>query len=223
MSQGKAGPELACSWSGGKESALACWRAVSAGLPVRWLVNLVSREDRRVSFHGTPGALVAAQASAAGLELVQGETTPDDYEPAFVAAVSSLKPAGLTGMVFGDLYVDEHRAWVERICREIGIEASEPLWGTHPEAALEEFLAAGFRALVVVADGKVLGEEWLGRQLDRGFAAELAQLGVDPCGEQGEFHTFVFDGPLFRRPIPFRTCGKVRRDGYWFLDIREPD
>ncbi len=211
----------AASWSGGKDSCLACWRAIRGGLDVRWLLNFTSLSYRRVRFHGTAEELLAWQAEATGLELYQRPTEDlDGYERGFRAAVEALKARGMTGMIFGDIHLDEHREWVEAICAELGVEAVEPLWGTEPADVLREFVGEGFQALVVSAMGEHFGPEILGRRVDAELIDELVARGdIDPCGENGEYHTFVLDGPLFQRPVLPRETLPVRKGDHWFLNL----
>jgi len=212
------------SWSGGKDSCLACWRALQAGARVRWLVNFSSETYGRVRFHGVTEALIARQAAATGIELFLKPTRDamDGYEQGFREGVGALRERGMTHMVFGDVHLDEHREWVERVCGELGVIAVEPLWGDDPVALLHEFVDAGFRALVVSAMAEHFGPEFLGRMVDHALIDGLVARGdIDPCGENGEYHTFVFDGPIFERPVEFERHGPVRRNGHWFLDIRD--
>ncbi|HJX69946.1 MAG TPA: diphthine--ammonia ligase [Dehalococcoidia bacterium] len=213
------------SWSGGKDSCLACYKAVRQGYQVSHLVNFISREFRRVSFHGTRARLVAKQAQAIGIPLAQYTVPPDMtlYEHRFKEAVSALKRQGVEGMVFGDIYLQEHRDWVERVCGELGITPLLPLWGMAPEHVLGEFIETGFEAVVVSANAGIFSEGWLGRRIDYCFLADLKRLSqgreIDLCGEQGEYHTLAIDGPLFQERVQVTYGIKVQRDGYWFLDI----
>ena len=117
------------SWSGGKDSCSALYEARQKGYEISHLVNFISREFRRVSFHGTEARLIQLQSQAIGIPLLQKETTRDGYEQEFKEAIRSLLPKGIKGMVFGDIYLPEHKGWVERVCSEVGIRAIEPLWG----------------------------------------------------------------------------------------------
>lgn len=227
------------SWSGGKDSCYACYLAMAQGLPVGHLVNFISQEFQRVSFHGVPAALVAAQAQAIGLPLLQKQTTPDGYEAEFKEAVRSLlqeadtvlppssalggsgQRQGVQGIVFGDIHLEEHRAWVDRVCAELGLEVVEPLWDKHPEDILRAFIDTGFEAVVVSAQAHLIGREWVGRPVDGDFLSYLKSLGnVDLCGENGEYHTFVYDGPIFQRPLELEVGEVIERDGYYFLDVQ---
>ncbi len=206
------------SWSGGKDSCLACYRALNEGYEISHLVNFISQEFKRVSFHGTESRLIQMQSRAIDIPLFQKETTPDGYEKEFKEAVRSLLPQGIEGMVFGDIYLDEHREWVERVCGELGIEAIEPLWGGSTENILTDFIDAGFEAIVVGAQARLIDQEWLGRRVDGDFMNYLKSKNIDLCGENGEYHTLVVNGPLFKRRIEVTESRTIKRDNYWFLD-----
>lgn len=208
------------SWSGGKDSCFACYQAMCQGYQVTRLVNFISREFRRVSFHGTEARLIQLQSEATGIPLVQRETTGHGYEQEFKEAVRSLIPEGVTGMVFGDIYLEEHKEWVERVCSELGIEAVEPLWGQSTEEVLTRFIDGGFEAIIVSAQARFIDREWIGCRVDRRFVEYLKDRGIDLCGENGEYHTLVVDGPIFHKRIEVREGRTIKRDGYWFLDTR---
>ena len=217
--------KVVASWSGGKDSCFACYKALAQGYEVSYLINFISREFRRVSFHGTKAHLISRQAQAIGIPLVQYTVPPDMslYEQTFKKAVCALRRNGVEGMVFGDIYLQEHRDWIERVCGELGIAPLQPLWGMAPERVLGEFIKAGFEAVVISAKADLFNENWLGRRIDRGFLSDLKKLKqgkeLDVCGEQGEYHTLVVDGPLFRKRVKVTYGVRVQRNGYWFLDI----
>jgi len=206
------------SWSGGKDSCFACYKAISDGMDISHLVNFISKEHKRVSFHGTEARLIQLQARAIGIPLLQKETTPEEYEQEFKEAVKGLVQNGVKGMVFGDIYLQEHRDWVERVCGELGIEAIEPLWGRATEEILLEFIDDGFEAIIVSANSDLIDEKWIGRKVDRKFLEYLKDSHIDLCGENGEYHTLVIDGPLFKNRIELTETRTIMRDGYWFLD-----
>jgi uncharacterized protein (TIGR00290 family) len=213
------------SWSGGKDSVLACYRAMKEGHSVECLLNLVSAEEKRCCFHGTDARLIADQARCVGIPLVQKEMGGGmgEYERDFKEAVHGLRSAGVEGMVFGDIYLDEHREWVERVCGDIGIVPLEPLWDSDPRGVIEEFLDAGFRA-VIVSCTEELGKDFVGREVDREALARLERLGLCPCGEHGEYHTIVVDGPIFSRRIRITRAEPVLKEGFWrhwSLDIQD--
>ncbi len=206
------------SWSGGKDSCLACYKAILSGYDIRYLVNFVSREYGRVSFHGTETGLIQLQAESIGTRLCQKETTKGFYEREFKEAIRSLIPDGIEGMVFGDIYMQEHRDWTERVCAEVGIEAIEPLWGRDTEDVLSEFIDAGFQAVIIGAQARVIDAEWIGRRVDRDFIEYLKNKNICPCGEKGEYHTLVINGPIFNKKIEIIEARTIARDNHWFLD-----
>lgn len=209
------------SWSGGKDSCFACYKALQLGYKIVSLVNFISREHKRVRFHGTDNRLIQTQSELLGIPLCQKETSPDDYEPAFKDAVTSLKPLGIKGMIFGDLYLEEHKQWVERVCGELGIGAVEPLWKINTEKIIDDFINEGFEAVIVSSQKKFIGKEWIGHKVNREFLEYLkTKPDVDICGENGEYHTFVVGGSLFKGNIDITKSQVIEKNGYWFLDIK---
>jgi len=206
------------SWSGGKDSCFALYKAIGKGCEISHLVNFISEEFHRVSFHGTEAKLIQLQSQAMGIPLLQKETTWDGYEQEFKEAVRSLIPSGVEGMVFGDIYLQEHKDWVERVCGDLGIEAIEPLWGKSTKEILSSFIADGFEAVIVNAQSKLIDEDWIGRRVDKAFMEYLRRKNIDICGENGEYHTLVTDGPIFNRRIQLIESKTISRDNYWFLD-----
>jgi len=145
------------------------------------------------------------------------------YEEEFKAAVSALKPQGIQAMVFGDVYLDEHRTWVERVCGDLGIVPVEPLWNVPAVQVVEEFIGLGFEAVIVSGKADLFGEDFVGRSLDREMLEELKRRDICPCGENGEFHSLVVDGPLFKRRIEILESEPILKEGFWthwFLDIK---
>lgn len=209
------------SWSGGKDSCFACYRAMRCGYDISYLLNFISKEYKRVSFHGTEAKLIQLQAETLGISLLQKETTGEKYEQEFKEAVRSLIPNGIKGMIFGDIYLQEHKDWVERVCGELGIEAIEPLWGQEPERILLDFIDGGFEAIIVSAKRELFDRKWIGRNVDREFFKYLKENSIDICGENGEYHTLVLDGPMFKKKIRITESKSISRNGYWFLDTLE--
>jgi diphthine-ammonia ligase len=206
------------SWSGGKDGCFAAYRALAQGYKISRLINCVSGEYKRVNFHGTETRLVQLQGQAIGIPVFQPETTSSNYTEDFKNAVRTLLPGGIKGMVFGDIYNDQHLGWVQGVCSDLGIEAVEPLWGLSTDDVIDQFLAAGFKAVIVAADARLIDESWLGRVVDNDFIAYLKSKGIDPCGESGEYHTVVVDGPFFRQRIEINEGRTIRRGDYWFRD-----
>jgi uncharacterized protein (TIGR00290 family) len=206
------------SWSGGKDGCFACYRALVQGYKISHLVNCVAKEYQRVNFHGTEKRLIQLQGQAIGIPVLQKETTFGNYERDFKEAVKSLLPQGVKGMVFGDIYNDEHLKWVQGVSADLGIEAIEPLWGESTEEIVSDFIDAGFEAVIVAADARLIEEGWLGKSLTRDFFDYLKTRNIDPCGESGEYHTLVVNGPLFKKRIEITESRTIRRENYWFLD-----
>jgi diphthine-ammonia ligase len=216
---------LISSWSGGKDSCLACYKAIKSGSRVGYLLNLISNQYKRCCFHGIEANLLNLQAESVGIPLIQKEVSPDmeKYEEEFKAAVSEIKAKGAHGMVFGDVYLEEHKNWVERVCKDLEILPIEPLWNHSPLKVVEEFIDLGFKAIVVSCKADLFGKNFIGRHLDKDLLQELKERNICPCGENGEFHTFVIDGPIFKRGIEILESEPVLIEGFWrhwFLDIR---
>jgi len=206
-------------WSGGKDSALALDRARRGGIEVTRLVSLYDSATRRVRFHATRVEMLEAQAAAIGIDLHAVPTTWPEMEATLRRELNSLKAAGFTGVVFGDIHLADVRAWYEDRVRAAGLEHVEPIWGEPPQALLDEFISSGGRAVLTCVELAKLDESWLGRITDELFASEMARTGVDPCGENGEYHSFAFDGPVFKRPVTWRA-GQRRLDaGFAQLDL----
>jgi len=204
------------SWSGGKECALATHRAISQGHQVLYLVNFISEDGERSRSHGIKASVLALQAEAIGIPLIQVPTSWENYEQNFKEVVRELKDKGIEGGVFGDMDLEEHREWVERVCSETGIKAFLPLWGTEADELVDELLKLGFKAMVIAT---ILEEDLLGKVLDKALVSQIAKLGSHPCGERGEYHTFVTAGPIFKRAIKVIQGEKGKRDNAWFLEV----
>ena len=207
-------------WSGGKDSALAAHRARRAGLEIACLVNFYDEATGRVRFHATRTELIASQAEAMGVRLVQRGTTWPEFEPVFGETLDTLAGEGIEGIVFGDIHLADVRAWYEVRVRAAGLAHVEPLWAEEPRHLLAEFVASGGRAVVTCVESAKLEESWLGRTIDERFVREIASVPIDPCGENGEYHSFAFAGPLFTRAVP-HALGERRSNGRFAqLDIQ---
>jgi uncharacterized protein (TIGR00290 family) len=197
-----AGRRAVVSFSGGKDSCLALWRARQAGLDVRAAINVLDETGERNRSHGVRRALLDAQAQALDLELVAPRASWRDYEARFVAALEELTARGFEVAVFGDIDLQAHRDWEEKVCARTGLQCYLPLWHEARLALAHEVLRLGFRAIVVCVDSRHLDDRFCGRLYDAAFIADLP-AGVDACGENGEFHTFVYDGPGFSTPVRY--------------------
>ncbi|MDC8012962.1 diphthine--ammonia ligase [Tahibacter soli] len=210
----------AVSWSGGKDCALSMWRVWREHGPPAALVTTYEEDGSRSRAHGLAPALLAAQAAALGVPLVDVPTSLPGYAANFGAALARLRDeARVTAAVFGDIELEAHRSWFRKLCGDIGIDCLHPIWAVPREALLREFLDAGFvTRLVAVQDGR-LAPALLGRTLDEALIDEFRAAGIDLAGENGEYHSIVVDGPCFARPVALAERARERRDGYWFLDL----
>jgi uncharacterized protein (TIGR00290 family) len=206
-------------WSGGKDSALALMRARSAGLDVPLLLNFYDPATDRVRFHATRSELIRAQAGAIGIGLRQLGTPWERYEATFRDMLAELRRDGFAGVVFGDIHLADVRAWYEERVRQSGLAHVEPIWGEAPAALVGEFVASGSRAVITCCEVPKLDGSWLGRIIDERFVAEIGGTGIDPAGENGEYHSFTFAGPLFRAPVRWRAGPRRAEGDFVQLDL----
>ena len=207
------------SWSGGKESSLSCHKTMQAkDFEIAYLLNMAGEDGERSRSHGVSSKILKRQSESIGIPLIQRKTTWNTYEAEFKEAIREFKKEGVAAGIFGDIDIEEHRKWVDRICGEMGIVPVLPLWGMERETLLGEFISFGFRAAVVALNTEFLDESWLGRQIDKRFVEDLRkERGIDLCGERGEYHTLVYDGPGFREPVDFRVRGTEARNKHRLL------
>jgi len=211
------------SWSGGKDSALALYELERAGeCEIAALLTTVTDATGRIGMHAVRRELVARQAESLRLPLRELMVPPfpanDVYEAAMRGVLEEFAASGIRRVAFGDLFLEDIRTYREGMLAGLGLQGLYPVWGRDTSMLVREFLEVGFRAVLVCVDVEVLDASFAGRELDRALLAELP-AGVDPCGENGEFHTFVFDGPGFRSPIAFER-GDVRRESsFAFCDL----
>jgi uncharacterized protein (TIGR00290 family) len=211
-------PRAAISWSGGKDCCTALLR-VADRYEIAAALTMFDEEGARSRSHGLRPELVAAQVELLGLAHVSRRTSWDTYNDAFESGLAELASRGITHVIFGDIMFDSHREWTEQRCASAGMTAVQPIWGEPTEHVVREFLDADGDAMIVTARAQFLDRSWLGRRLSVPMLDELTALGVDPCGERGEYHTLVVDCPRFSRPLAVRACGDVLRSGCWALDL----
>ena len=214
--------KIVASWSGGKDSCFACYKAIQDGYDVSQLLIMMS-DPSKSNFHMIRSDMLDAQSQAINIPIVKWMTTPDTYEEDFKKALLKMKADGVEGIVTGDVFdVALHEAgWLDRICKEVGLTPIRPLWHRDTQQILDEFISEGFKATVVRVKNDVLGMDWLGREVNREFFDDLLKLGtVDPCGEHGEFHTFVTDGPLFKEQIKILESEKAKLNSHGRLIIK---
>lgn len=212
------GEPFIASWSGGKDSCYAVMRAMRDGhRPVR-LLNMMNENGKISRSHGLPPRLLARQAEVLRVPLVTVPASWGDYERRFTDTLARLRTeSGATAAVFGDIDLQPHRDWEEKVCAAAGLRAMLPLWQGDRMELVRAMLDAGI-VTVITSCRAELGEELIGRRLTLELAEALAERGVCPCGENGEFHTFVLDCPLFARPIPAPRHRAVRHEHYRFAE-----
>ena len=210
-------------WSGGKDSAMALHALRAAGnCRVAALLTTITDEYDRISMHGVRRVLLERQAESLALPLhpvlIPPQCVNATYEERMKQALEEHFARGVRRVAFGDIFLEDLRAYRERNLAMVGMQAIFPIWKRDTRELAREFVQQGFRAIAVCVDPRVLDASFAGRELDASFFSDLPAR-VDPCGENGEFHTFVFDGPIFKAPIACRLGDKVLRDGFCFADL----
>ncbi len=189
------------SYSCGKDSALALHRMIQAGHQPVALLTTVNIDQGRSWFHGVPDDLLAAIADSIGVPVITARCKPDDYTAALETALTQAKELGAEAAVFGDIDIEDHKSWNTERCAAVGLDCLLPLWQEPREALTREVLDAGFVALIKIVQVAALDETFLGQTLSPALCARIAAAGADICGENGEYHTIVVDGPIFRWPV----------------------
>ncbi len=209
------------SWSGGKDSCYAMMLAKAMGWQPAVLLNILNENGEISRSHGIPKEILRRQAEVLGLPIATPAASWKMYEDVFVASLNDLKqPFDLDAAVFGDIDLQAHRDWEEKVCARAGLQAMLPLWQRSRFALVEEMLSTGCIETFIVSCNHVMGPSFLGKRLDMNVVAELQKLGVDACGENGVYHTLVVNMPLFSCRIPV-VFGDVRqRDDYWFIEMK---
>ena len=209
--------KIACSWSGGKDSCFALMEMMKHDSNLLVLVNMMNENGIISRSHGIPLAILQQQADAMNVPVIAIPTSWNDYEVNFVNTLRDIrKRFDVEAMVFGDIDLQAHRDWEEKVCDKAGISASLPLWKRDRKELVYEMLHAGIETIIVSCN-PVLGEEFLGKFLTHELILELEQKGVDVCGENGEFHTLVVNCPLFFKKVELPGYTKVKHEEYWFL------
>ena len=211
------------SWSGGKDSALALHELLmDPTVDLRGLLTTVTDGYDRVSMHGVRTSLVAAQAAALEIPLcsvrIPPSATNEQYEHAMVDVLTAIHRRGIEAIAFGDLFLADVRAYRERLVAGTGLRPLFPLWGRATVGLAQRFVSCGFRAVVVCVDPRQIDVSHCGAEFDEALLGALPES-TDPCGERGEFHTFVYDGPMFRQPIATQRGVVVEREGFFFCDL----
>jgi uncharacterized protein (TIGR00290 family) len=208
---------IACSWSGGKDSCFALMQLMEQQYALQVLVNMMNENGVISRSHGLPLAILQQQADAMNVRLIATPTSWNDYEKNFTSTLSDIKGRyDVAAMVFGDIDLQAHRDWEEKVCVVAGIKAILPLWRRDRKELIYEMLHGGIETMIVSCN-TTLGERFLGRVITTELIRELEECGVDVCGENGEFHTLVINCPLFSHRIQVPAYEKILHEGYWFL------
>ncbi|MFJ7183578.1 Dph6-related ATP pyrophosphatase [Lysinibacillus xylanilyticus] len=213
------GHKFIASFSGGKDSVLALYKAMNVGEAVG-LIVMLEEEGERSRSHGMPPDLIRAQAKSIGLPVYTAAASWIEYEKVFMSLLEKAKNQGAEVLVTGDLDMPEHGCWHDKVTKNAGLKLGMPLWEMDHREAVEEFINLGFVTIIVTVNLSLgMREEDLGRTLTHEYIKELEARGIDPCGEGGEFHTTVLDGPMFKQPIQVRKCEIIRNGEYAFLPL----
>jgi len=209
-------------WSGGKDSCFAYYKAKQQGYQIISVINFTDSDRVNSVSHGLSADIIQKQADLIDIPLLQKTMPKKGYKDAFKVLIEELKAKeGIEGIVFGDIYLQEHRDWIDKVCEELRVEPILPIWTHDTEKLIRDIIDSGFKSIVVSTRKDILGEEWLGREIDDKFIKDLSAIGnIDLCGEKGEFHTFTYDGPIFKQKIKFDIGEKRLENGRWFLEIR---
>lgn len=212
------------SWSGGKDSSLALYEIQkSSEYEVEALLTTVTRDYKRVSMHGLRTELIYAQSESLGIQLeevlISKDASNEEYQDSFLSPLKRYRDSGITKVVFGDIFLEDIKQYREALLSRVGMECVFPIWKKDSSSLAQKFIQDGFKAVIVCVDTEQLDAEFSGREFDQAFLSDLPDT-VDPCGEKGEFHTFVYGGPIFKNPIAYKTGEIVLRDGrFSYCDI----
>ncbi len=216
---GARGHQFIASFSGGKDSVLALYKAMKAGEAIG-LIVMMEEEGERSRSHGMPPELIQAQADSIGLPVYTAAASWSDYEKVFIRLLEKAKDQGAEVLVTGDLDMPAHGCWHDKVTKAAGLKLGMPLWEMNHREAVEEFINLGFETIIVTVNLSLgMREDDLGRVLTHEYVKELEARGIDPCGEGGEFHTTVIDGPLFKHAISVRKCNIIKDGEYAFLPL----
>lgn len=211
------------SWSGGKDSCLALYEIQnSSDYRVAALLTTITREFDHISMHGVRRALLERQAASLGLPLhqvlISKGANNEEYETAMVQAFNEYHHNGIDSIIFGDLFLEDIRAYRDQFLARHKMKGLYPVWQRNTTDLIKEFIALGFKAVLSCVDSKALDKSFAGKTIDEDFLSSLPAT-VDPCGENGEFHTFVYDGPNFAKPVEFSLGEVILREGFWFREL----
>ncbi len=211
--------KFVASFSGGKDSTLAIWRAIKQGVIPTGLVTTYNIDAKVSWFHGIPDELLSRVQEAIGIPISLIRTSGEEYAVNFENALRGAKECGAQVCVFGDIDLEAHRKWCTDRCDKVGLDAYFPLWNENRESIVYEAIDSGFKAIIKVVDNSKLDPKFIGSQLTRETVLKIKEHGADMCGENGEYHTFVYDGPLFKEAVKFKIIGTKKSENYTLLNI----
>ena len=211
-------PRAAISWSGGKDCCTAMLRT-HRDFDIVAMLTMFAEDGERSRSHGLRPDIIAAQAQRLGVTSITGRCSWTTYTDEYGRMLAAAAGLGVTHVIFGDIMRDAHRPWDERVCAPHALTPVLPLWGESTRTLVEEFIGSGSTAVIVTARAAHLGESWVGRTITLDAIRELEALGVDPCGEYGEYHTLVADTPLFTAPLELSLGTREMHSECWALDV----
>lgn len=212
--------KIGCSWSGGKDSCFALLRQLESGDHLKVLLNVMDENRQYSKSHGLSQSVLHAQARAIGVPLHLAAASWSTYEENFISSLQTIKADHqILGMVYGDIDIDSHRQWEEKVSSAAGLEAFLPLWQGQRRQLVEEMIDTGIRAIIVSCNHE-LGTDFLGEEIYHALLDRMEERGIDVCGENGEYHTLVLDCPLFNKAIQIEKGKKLKTDNYCFIETQ---
>ena len=209
---------FATSWSGGKDSCFALMQAMQQGFAPKALLNMMNENGKISRSHGIPLEILERQAAMLGLPIITKPASWNNYEQTFIQSLHELKDAyQIESVVFGDIDLQAHRDWEEKVCEAAGLHAILPLWKQDRKALVLKMISSGIETYIVSCNS-TMGEKYLGKQITIKLVAELENLGIDVCGENGEYHTLVVNAPVFAKPLEIIFGKKQLHEDYWFVE-----
>lgn len=199
-------------WGGGKDACMACYKAMNSGYTIECLLNFTFKGSKHSISHHLRNDILLKQSQALGIKLIQKESEWGNAEERYIKAFSSLKKQGIGYAVFGDIFLKEHYDWLRKVSVASGLTPVFPLWKLKTKDIITEFLDKGFETVILNLKYDLFGEKWLGKRLSNEFIDYLIKNNLDPCGEYGEFHTFVTNGPIFKKKIVITKSKKLIED-----------
>ena len=217
------GKKFVASYSGGKDSMLAIYRAIKAGLEPLCFIITYNRDRNLSWFHGVPKGLLDNVSKSLNIPIWLIETNGEEYTKNFEKGLTKAKELGAEVCVFGDIDLEGHLVWCSERCENVGIKPCFPLWKENRKTLVYEFLESGFSSAFTVINTKMLNDKFLGMTMTKEICEQIEKEGADICGENGEYHTFVYNGPIFKEEIKFKFGDKIKNNGYSILPILEEE